>query len=205
MAKRPLLENPQADPTDEALNRVLDDAASQETGLAPIEPIAPVVEAAPAEATPAPAAEEVTKQQLYQALKSRYLAANKKIEDAKQMQRDAVKMLDDGQKELTDSRAALNKHFPPLTAAENVRQHLAAENAARVARVEAQKAHGITNPVSSHLDSIRNPGRGSVNRGFGRGRSEGTYARKQYGGVVPGSAADLAQAASRADRANFKA
>ncbi len=204
MAKRPLLENPQADPTDEALNRVLDDAASQETGLAPIEPIAPVVEAAPASAE-SPAAEEVTKPQLYQALKSRYLAANKKFEDAKQMQRDAAKMLDDGQKELTDSRAALNKHFPPLTAAENVRQHLAAENAARVARVEAQKAHGITNPVSSHLDAIRNPGRGSVNRGFGRGRSEGTYARKQYGGVVPGSAADLAQAASRADRANFKA
>ena len=204
MAKRPLLENPQADPTDEALNRVLDDAASQETGLAPIEPIAPVVEAAPVPEAAKPAA-DVSRDQLYQALKSRYLAANKKVEDGKQMGRDSVKMIDDGQKELSDARAALNKHFPPLTAAENVRQHLAAENAARVARVEAQKAHGITNPVSSHLDAIRNPGRGSVNRGFGRGRSEGTYARKQYGGVVPGSAADLAQAASRADRANFKA
>ena len=204
MAKRPLLENPQADPTDEALNRVLDDAASQETGLAPIEPIAPVVEAAPVPEAAKPAA-DVSRDQLYQALKSRYLAANKKVEDGKQMGRDSVKMIDDGQKELSDARAALNKHFPPLTAAENVRQHLVAENAARVARVEAQKAHGITNPVSSHLDAIRNPGRGSVNRGFGRGRSEGTYARKQYGGVVPGSAADLAQAASRADRANFKA
>ena len=204
MAKRPLLENPQADPTDEALNRVLDDAASQETGLEPIEPIAPVVEAAPVPEAAKPAA-DVSRDQLYQALKSRYLAANKKVEDGKQMGRDSVKMIDDGQKELSDARAALNKHFPPLTAAENVRQHLVAENAARVARVEAQKAHGITNPVSSHLDAIRNPGRGSVNRGFGRGRSEGTYARKQYGGVVPGSAADLAQAASRADRANFKA
>ena len=204
MAKRPLLENPQADPTDEALNRVLDDAASQETGLEPIEPIAPVVEAAPVPEAAKPAA-DVSRDQLYQALKSRYLAANKKVEDGKQMGRDSVKMIDDGQKELSDARAALNKHFPPLTAAENVRQHLVAENAARVARVEAQKAHGITHPVSSHLDAIRNPGRGSVNRGFGRGRSEGTYARKQYGGVVPGSAADLAQAASRADRANFKA
>ena len=180
MAKRPLLENPQADPTDEALNRVLDDAASQETGLEPIEPIAPVVEAAPVPEAAKPAA-DVSRDQLYQALKSRYLAANKKVEDGKQMGRDSVKMIDDGQKELSDARAALNKHFPPLTAAENVRQHLAAENAARVARVEAQKAHGITNPVSSHLDAIRNPGRGSVNRGFGRGRSEGTYARKQYG------------------------
>jgi hypothetical protein len=165
--------------------------------LAPVEPIAPVVEATPAEeATPAPAA-EVTRDQLYQALKGRYLTANKKIEDGKQMHRDADAMIEAAGKELAVARAALNKHFPPLTAAQNVRQHLEAENAARVARVEAQKAHGITNPVSSHLDAIRNPGRGSVNRGFGRGRSEGTYARKQYGGVVPGSAADLAQTAAR--------
>ena len=206
MAKRPLLETetPQVDPTDEALNRVLDEAQagatfeeSTETGLAQAseETIAPAVEAAA----------DVDQDQLRQALQHRVTAAEQARRNAVQMQKDGARLEIQHGKEITAARAALHKHFPPMTASENVRQHLAAENAARVARIEALKAHGVRNPAASHLDAIRNPSRGSVNQGFGPGRSAGTFGRAQaskMGGVMPGSkaAADLA---ARQEAAKF--
>lgn len=181
--KRSLIENPQTDP-------IFDESTETElVGTAPVAPIAP---------TPEPV--EVTREQLRAALEHRVEAAKTSIETARQTQRDNAEKETASRNELQAARAALLKEFPPVTSAQNIRNHLAAENAARVARVEAQKAMGITNPAASHLDAIRNPGRNSVNRGFGRGRSAGTFSRKEYGRVVPGSPADLAQAAARAAR-----
>ena len=208
MAKRPLLETetPQADPTDEALNRVLD-AAQAEAGAtfeASTETIAPPVEAAPIEPI-APAAQELSPDQLRQALQHRVTVAEQARRDAIQMQKDGARLEIQHGKDIIAARAALHKHFPPMTAAENIRQHLAAENAQRVARVELQKAHGVTNPAASHLDAIRNPSRGSVNRGFGPGRSAGTFGRAQaskMGGVIPGSKA-AAELAARQEAAKF--
>ncbi len=207
MAKRPLLETdtPRVDPTDEALNRVLDEAQAgvtfEETPVEAAEVVKETGGTPAPEATPA----EVDQDQLRQALQHRVTAAEQARREAIQMQKDGARLEIQYGSEVLAARAAMHKHFPPMTAAENIRQHLAAENAQRVARVEVQKARGVTNPAASHLDAIRNPSRGSVNRGYGAGRSAGTYNRTQaskMGGVVPGSAAAL-DLAARQEAAKF--
>lgn len=142
---------------------------------------------------------EISDEQLHAMLAKRVKDAELKGEVGRAMVRDGNVMRDDALTELNAAQRDLHKYFPPMTAAENIKNHLRAEAEIRAARVRQQ---GGSAP--SHLDALRRPGVGSVNRGYGPGRSAGTFDRKtaaKMGFVVPGSPAAAAQAAARESRA----
>jgi hypothetical protein len=115
----------------------------------------------------------------------------KRVKDADQKRENGFVMVRDGnimQQQALDERNAalrdLHKYFPPMTQAENIKAHLAAENAARAARVNGGGA-------ASHLDAVKRAPVGSINRGYGRGASRGAYTRQdaaRLGFQVPGTA-----------------
>lgn len=186
MAKRPLIEATQ---TETDPNDVLFEAAPEVA--APAEPIE--AEQAPeATATDDPEVVEVSREQLYNVLTGRVKAAERKVEAGRQMHRDAEKMIQEGHKDYQQANADLRKHFPPISAAENIKQHLESENARRVARIQNQGQ-------PSQLDQAR---RGGNSRGWNpQAQSRGAMSRKEaahYGFVVPGSPAAQALEARRA-------
>lgn len=176
----------------------------------PIEPIAPVeakvsvtkpvLDDKAAKAAAIAGTEEVvvSDAQLRAHLTKRVKDAEQKREAGKAMQRDGIVMQNDAAHELTADQRDLHKWFPPMTAAENIKAHLRAEAEIRQARVQQGAA------AASHLDQIRRPGGFSANKGYGPGRSKGTFSLKEaakLGMVVPGSAAEAAQTAAREARA----
>ncbi len=200
MAKRPLLENPQVDPIpDEVSFDELGETAGGPKDAAPVEPIAPAE------------APEATREQVHHALASRLEAAEKKVADSVQAQRDAIVAEREARLAVNAARTALNKEFPPITRAELTKQYLAGETAKRAERVAMQRAHGMA-PSASALDQLRKNmggsyGRGGVTSGATRGGATfqgGAITRQgaaRLGMVVPGSPAEKAQIAARAERA----
>jgi len=200
MAKRPLLETPQVYPTDEVTFDELGDTAGGPKDAAPVEPIAPAVEAPVA-----------TREQIRQALESRVKETEKKIAASVEKQREGTIEERAARLALVEARNALHKDFPPMTRAELTKNYLAGETAKRAERVEAQRRMGM-NPSASPLDQLRKNMSGSYGRGGTtpgatrggpgfQGRAFTRQGSAQVGGVVPGSAADLAQQAARANRA----
>lgn len=131
--------------------------------------------AAKAEAVAAVAASEeieITDAQLREVLVKRVKTAEAKIEQGRAMVRDGTVMQNTGFDELKVAQRDFHKYFPPMTAAQNIKAHLAAENEARAERVRQQGA-------SSHLDAVRRAPVGSINRGYGRGASRGAFSRQE--------------------------
>ena len=130
--------------------------------------------AAKAEAVAAVSADdevEITDEQLQALLAKRVRDAEAKLEQGRQMARDAAVMQQEGLAEINAARRDFHKYFPPLTEAQNIKAHLAAENEARAARVAHQGA-------ASHLDAVRRAPVGSINRGYGKGASRGAFSRQ---------------------------
>lgn len=150
-------------------------AAPADFEEAPAAPAAPgLASATKAEAVAAVAADEeveITDDQLRALLAKRVKDAEAKLEQGRQMARDAAVMQQEGLAEINASRRDFHKYFPPLTEAQNIKAHLAAENEARAARVAHQGA-------ASHLDAVRRAPVGSINRGYGRGASRGAFSRQ---------------------------
>jgi hypothetical protein len=176
-------------------------AAPVEKAVAPTtaapEPKPGLDSATKAEAVEAVAEVEISDAQLNAMLKKRVADAEAMIETGRAMVRDGTVMQENGLNAVNAARRDLHKYFPPMTAAENIKNHLRAETALRAARVQQTGA-------PSHLDALRRPGGSSVNRGFGPGRSAGTFNRKEaakMGFVVPGSPAAAQQTAAREARA----
>jgi hypothetical protein len=124
-----------------------------------------------AEAVAAGEEVEITDDQLRALLAKRVKDAEQKIEQGRQMARDAVVMQQQGVEETNAARREFHKYFPPMTQAQNIKAHLAAENAARAARVASQGS-------ASHLDAVKRAPVGSINRGYGRGASRGAFSRQ---------------------------
>jgi hypothetical protein len=114
---------------------------------------------------------EISDDQLRALLAKKVKDAEAKIEQGRQMARDAVVMQQEGINETNAARREFHKYFPPMTQAQNIKAHLAAENEARAARVAHQGA-------ASHLDAVRRAPVGSINRGYGRGASRGAFSRQ---------------------------
>ena len=130
--------------------------------------------AAKAEAVAAVAASEeveISDDQLRTLLVNKVKAAEAKIEQGRAMVRDGTMMQNSGFDELKAAQREFHKYFPPMTAAQNIKAHLAAENEARATRVRQQGA-------PSHLDAVRRAPVGSINRGYGRGASRGAFSRQ---------------------------
>jgi hypothetical protein len=142
-------------------------------GLTPAIKAEAVAVVAAVAAVAAAAVEEVniSDDQLRALLGKKVKDAELKIEQGRQMARDAVVLQQQGLDETNAARREFHKFFPPMTAAENIKAHLAAENAARVARVAQQGS-------ASHLDAVRRAPVGSINRGYGRGASRGAFSRQ---------------------------
>lgn len=115
---------------------------------------------------------EISDDQLRAMLAKRVKTAEAKIEQGRQMARDAAVMQQQGLDESNAARRDLHKYFPPMTAAQNIKAHLVAENAARAERVARQGA-------ASHLDAVRRAPTGSINRGYGNGASRGAFSRRE--------------------------
>ena len=115
---------------------------------------------------------EITDDQLRAMLAKRVKIAEAKIEEGRAMVREGTIMQQKGLEESNAARRDLHKYFPPMTQAENIKAHLAAENEARAARVARQGA-------ASHLDAVRRAPVGSINRGYGRGASRGAFSRQE--------------------------
>jgi hypothetical protein len=128
---------------------------------------------------------EISDAQLSALLDKRIKAAEDKITKGRQDEANAQLLQNQGHDELRAARRDKNKYFPPITEAENVKSYIDASNAERAERVRLQGA-------ASHLDALRRPGGGSINRGYGRGAQRGAYSRAEaarLGFRVPGSTA----------------
>jgi hypothetical protein len=126
---------------------------------------------------------EISDEQLVALLDKRIKTAEDKITNGRQQEADAQLMQNQGHDELRAARRDKNKYFPPITQSENVKSYIEASNAERAERVRQQGA-------ASHLDALRRPGGGSINRGYGRGASRGAYSRQEaarLGFRVPGT------------------
>lgn len=124
-----------------------------------------------AEAVAAGEVVEISDDQLRGLLSKRVKDAEQKIEQGRQLARDAVVMQQQGLEETNAARREFHKCFPPMTQAQNIKAHLAAENAARAARVATQGS-------ASHLDAVKRAPVGSINLGYSRGASRGAFSRQ---------------------------
>ena len=115
---------------------------------------------------------EISDDQLRALLVNKVKAAEAKIEQGRALVREGTIMQQDGLNETNAARREFHKYFPPMTQAQNIKAHLAAENEARAARVQRQGA-------ASHLDAVRRAPVGSINRGYGRGSSRGAFSRQE--------------------------
>jgi hypothetical protein len=134
---------------------------------------------------------EITDDQLRAVLAKRVKDAEAKLEQGRQMARDAAVMQQEGLAEINAARRDFHKYFPPLTEAQNIKAHLAAENEARAARVRQQGS-------ASHLDAVRHAPVGSINRGYGKGSQRGAFSRQEaarLGFITPEAKAAAASAA----------
>jgi hypothetical protein len=188
--------------------RGVEQSVAEDFGSGPVDPVAPpAMKAAPAPvpapvaakapapapvAAQAPADEsetvEITDAQLHEALDRRVKAAQAAIEEGRKLNTTAQDKISAGMAALDKAQKDFHKYFPPSTQAELIRDHLAASNAERAARV-AERGN------ASQLDAARRGGnsRGWVTQGGARGPGGvRAYSRKEayaLGMVVPGSAA----------------
>lgn len=91
------------------------------------------------------------------------------LEDARAQSKDGLQREREALVKIQESRADLQKRFPPLTAAQAIKQHLASEQAKRVAAAERAKGFGMAPGPSSQVDAAS--GRGG-RRGWGRSFGE---------------------------------
>ena len=108
-------------------------------------------------------------QRAYDELKAVCDAAEAKLEDARVQSKTGLQREREALQEIQDARAALQKRFPPLTPDQAIKQHLASEQAKRVAAAERAKEYGRAPGPSSQVDAAS--GRGS-RRGWGRSFGE---------------------------------
>lgn len=79
--------------------------------------------------------EFMTEDEVREVLETRVRDAEQAVADAQQGVRDANTLVQTRMRELQEARAELQREFPPLTAAQNIKAHLASEQAMREARV----------------------------------------------------------------------